>query len=371
MLTTSQVLKGFKLHLIQRHLTSNSPFTLNHHNFGDPMLKACSNTKIRRHWLKMGLSCLFVSVLWLQLFQGRKKELLVTKLESTLYVFGISGFIIMNATHIKRNELVVQLFNCLYNFEKGNLDGRVVEKRDKLLVNFVQFNGFMGSPLLVGSYSLQRWLNPCTSATFAMNVLQECSNPNDQELHGKWSTKSSIYLALIVWVSLWLVGDLVGAFTFQVSEVAFLQTCCFVSYIKQLGKALTLQSSEPHNLLLNSYVLACMGTQISIPHLILFSSALFDGICTDILCFGAFASVHSESSRLVAYMKGQLLPNLEGHSKNKPFSQKHKLKLIKKLVTSFYPIKVRIGAVNFVEKFTPIIMLNFCVAQIVNLLLID
>jgi len=39
-------------------------------------------------------------------------------------------------------------------------------------------------------------------------------------------------------------------------------------------------------------------------------------------------------------------------------------------VASLYPLQVRIGAVNFVEKITAIVMLNFCVEQITSLLLI-
>jgi len=122
---------------------------------------------------------------------------------------------------------------------------------------------------------------------------------------------------------------------------------------------------------LSMYAMIRMGTAISLSNLLLFSCALVDSVATDVLMFGAFASVHTQSSVALAYLKESVIPQLHlDQHRSGESRRRFELKVFKWAVVSLYPLKVRIGAVNFVEKITPIVMLNFFVEQITSLLLI-
>jgi len=119
MLISQNFLQGLKLNLLLQHLIGNYPLTLKLATQGSLKTIAHSPTKIRLQLLKIAVSLAFVAVLWLQLFQGRKKEKLVLLLESSLCVVGISVSIIMHTTYLMRNELVVQLFKSSWIRKKN------------------------------------------------------------------------------------------------------------------------------------------------------------------------------------------------------------------------------------------------------------
>ncbi|CAL8122146.1 unnamed protein product [Orchesella dallaii] len=275
-----------------------------------------------------------------------------------------------------------------------------VAKLDKGIVNFGQLNGIIAAPILGISYAVQRWLNPCQSTTFAWNILVECSSERQSE--AGWELKSLIFLSGINLFSFWVAIYLIGAFIFQGAELHFVPCYCLVSYIKNLrislencgkcnierglGRYRQLQILEgffnwihqdivtPSTLniliittIISTYAMISMGTQLSIPHVILFSCVLVNSLACIVLMIGAFALVHVESTRMFRYIKEKLIPNLETNCSS--YSERCKVKVIKKLVASLYILKVRIGSVNFVEKTTPIAILDFCLAQIVSLLL--
>ncbi|CAL8122142.1 unnamed protein product [Orchesella dallaii] len=271
---------------------------------------------------------------------------------------------------------------------------------DKLIVNFKQLNGLIATPVLGISYAVQRWLNPCQSTTFAWTILVECSSERQSE--AGWKLKSLVYLTGISLFSFGVALYLIGAFAFQGAEFLFVSCYCLISYIKNLSTALDNNGKDniervlgryrqiqilegffnwiyqdvvtPYTLnifimatIISTYVMISMGTQLSIPHVILFSCVLFNSLACIVLEFGAFGLVHVESTKLLRYIKEKLIPDLETNCKNS--SERFKVKVVKKLVVSLCILKVRIGSVNFVEKTTPMAILDFCLGQIVNLLL--
>ncbi|CAL8133083.1 unnamed protein product [Orchesella dallaii] len=205
-------------------------------------------------------------------------------------------------------------------------------------------------------------------------------------------------------LSIWIAVHLIGTFSFQCAEVFYLPSYCIVSYLKIFRNALNncearkleqglrkyrqLQILERFlnrihqdvitgamlnmlivSIIISAYSLIHLGSKISVPHLILFSCLLVDCIATIVLGFGAFALVHTESTITLEFLKNLLIPRLELKYLCCIGIGKFDLKKIKKFVGSLYPLKVQIGNTNFVEKTTPITVLEFCIGQTVNLLL--
>ncbi|CAL8122144.1 unnamed protein product [Orchesella dallaii] len=328
-------------------------------------------------------------------------EELALLMEGALYVSSFFTLIIINACYLNVNGYISELLNCLFQFENAQPEMQTVLKRDKWIVNFGQFNSIMAAPILGIAYAIQRCLNPCNSATFAWFLLEECLI---DPVGGKFGTKSSAFLIFITIFSTWIVLNLIGTFAFQCAEVFYVSSYCIVSYLKIFRNALNnceaskieqglrkyrqLQILERflngiHQdvitgamlnmlivcIIISAYSLIHLGWHISIPHLILFSCLLVDCIATIVLAFGAFALVHTESTITLAFLKNLLIPGLELKYLRSVGLGRFRLKNVKKFVGSFYPLKVQIGNANFIEKTTPITVVEFCIGQTVNLLL--
>ncbi|CAL8122224.1 unnamed protein product [Orchesella dallaii] len=400
----------FKANLRLQHVIGSFPLKkVEIDEFGEPKLVPSSKRSIRWQWYKISLALGFTLVLWVQMFLAIKEEELVTTLESTLCASAISVFIIVKATQLKRNDAIVALMNSLFVFEKRQWEEygdvhKPLAKREECTVYFCQGAAIASAPVFISSGLLQRWLNPCTSALLAWKIMPECADKNSSQ---EWSSFSLGLLGGILLLSVWIITDLIGAAVFQVVQLSFSQVVCLINGVRNFHESLQIVLWNPRAdaekimlqyrqlqilirllnwiqqdliivavlnlflilIIISTYALISMGWHISIPHFILFSSALLDSIVADVFCFGAFAQVHSESSSTLVYLKKKFLPKMELEKRS--LLKRGELKLLKKFVLSMYPLKVRIGGVNFVEKFTPIAILDFCVAQIVSLLLID
>jgi len=203
-------------------------------------------------------------------------------------------------------------------------------------------------------------------------------------------------------IACWVVSDLFSGCMFQVFELAFVQCCCLKEYTNWYRKHLQLLPTEKHlkpckvfkrmllyrqlqtlsrlynmiqqdvfivallNLALFVFIVAVyaltyMGAQISLPHLLFFANVVLLLVLVILICFGTFAGLHGQSMLLVEFMR-KVLP-----CRNRNASTK---RLVKMYARSFREFKVNIGEMNFVEKCTPMVMLDFCFGQIVDLLLI-
>ncbi|CAL8129379.1 unnamed protein product [Orchesella dallaii] len=388
------------IHLKLQHIFGTSPVNFIETN-GKQVAVLSPTHKITWQWIKLLISSGFLAVLWLQIILSRGKEKLITTLESMLYSTGILAFVILKLIYLRRRYFVVELLNNVVGFEKSlKIGGNQTQYFPpqaiaKVLIQFVQYCFIVATPVLMVTYGLQRWINPCTSALFLYNLIPECV----YEKSSPWVNSSLIQLAIQILVSLYLMVDMCGGFIFQVIEMMYLQSCCFKHYIKCLLISLLRCKFKVSHLLrfrqlqiilrrynliqqdvmivallnmvllifvVSLYALIYLGSGdegISIPQLMFFSCSLLDTFLAIVVCFGAFAGVHKESLRTVAFMRETLLPSLK-------HNQSHQRRLATRYVMSFRVLKVNIGEVNYVEKFTPIVMLNFCFGQIVNLLLL-
>jgi hypothetical protein len=97
----------------------------------------------------------------------------------------------------------------------------------------------------------------------------------------------------------------------------------------------------------------------TIPMAIYFLQVLtaFDGLCADMLTFKMAGDVDSISSELLEKWR-VLLGNTQ-----------QQVKLKRKQLKSCVPLRIKLGSTNFIEICTPLVILDFCVNQIVTLLL--
>ncbi|CAL8129234.1 unnamed protein product [Orchesella dallaii] len=405
MLIHENLIHGLKVHLKLHKYFGTWPVDLITRKGKDVAVLSPTN-QLTWQWVKLFVASIFLVVLWVQIFSNRQGENLITTLESLLYSCAFQSTIINKVTYLKRRHFSVELLNLILEYERNlkkfgdNKQYFRLERSSKALVCFIQFCATVATPVLAVTYALIRWSNPCNSAMFLFKFLAECLPETGAST---WRISSLTQLALQILFSTWLVFDMVGGHVFQVVELYYLKSCCFNQYIKSIRMSLVqadfkmsyfLQFKQLQILLrlynliqqdvmkvvvcvtifsftVSLYALIYLGLGeqgISIPQLMFLSCALLDTFLAIVACFGTFARVHSESSLTISFMKKNLLPRLmQNHNLRQ---RKHLIVLISKYVNSFRVLKVYIGDINYVEKFTPVVMLRFCLDQVVALLLI-
>jgi len=371
MLLTQKFVKGFQIHLKIQQFLGTYPFFFNRDSSCVPKLVVASDTSIKWRWLKLAFSIILVSTLWIQVALAKETEQLVTTLESTMNVSAITVFVIHGFVYMKRIGFVVDLFNGLIQFEKERpqeFNNRPVVGMEKWVIKGFHLCGDTACPSIIGAYAVQRWLIPCTSATFAWTILPECFD--DDPHHGSWSEASVLKLILLILFLTWLLADLMGGFTLQTVEISFLFGACLVNYIKEFRQSLEKFGQQKPKLMFQYrqlqilariynwiqqdaivvatlnlvllliiiclYTLILIGPEMSFAHLIFFVGAFMNALATILICFGTFAAVNTQSTLTLEFLKTKLLPQLE---RNKTCGR-CKFLLLRRYVASLYPLKV-------------------------------
>lgn len=109
------------------------------------------------------------------------------------------------------------------------------------------------------------------------------------------------------------------------------------------------------------YCLITLGSGISLPQFIMFSVILADTVMGIIVMFGTFSKVNQKSLNVLEIIKEKVVTM---------FLKKQERNWLNKFVRSLPPLKVLIGDDNFVDKATPLVLLDFCLGMLVNLLLL-
>lgn len=99
---------------------------------------------------------------------------------------------------------------------------------------------------------------------------------------------------------------------------------------------------------------------VPLPGFLFFPLALFDCGVIILVEFSTAGFLHERSASLVEIYKTQ---SMVGHGNNKV------KKVTKMTAQSLAPLKIRMG-MNYVDKFTPLVILNFCVSESVSLIMI-
>lgn len=255
--------------------------------------------------------------------------------------------------------------------------------------------GAVSTPLVTSAlYVLSQWIKPCTPATSLYFMISTCRN-------GDTSLASNIILLISSLTSGWILFDTCSAYLFQVYQLAFLQCLFMVHYLRSLTQSikancrswqvksqrffqsyLELQiicqfTNLVHQdatfvsfacfagycYIISMYVLIYYGLTIPIAQFILFVDGVLNGILGIVCCYGVFGEVSQSSQLLLDVIRIRLVANLHFDIKK---DQKRALRQVRCL----RPLRIKLGSVNFVDKATMFVLLDFCTCQVVTILLI-
>jgi len=273
-----------------------------------------------------------------------------------------------------------------------------ITSTEKRLLQFIFLQGMGATPMYVIGFILRRWFTPCNAVTPAYFLLPECSKVGIMD--SQWTIASSGMLLCICSVFGWLLADALGIYMFHIVYISFMQAFSLASYMKYFRGSLN-SRSVGHRLLrckilrmyrelqiLNryynnlqqtlfiyvaliiitisvitgTYILIAFGLKINLHEMLLFLTLAVVGLVLLLGFFSVAAKVNSEAAEGIQHVRSKVIPFI---------LDKRGIKWTELYWRSLYPLKVFIGYANFVEKSTPFTLLNFCLNQIVSLLLID
>lgn len=280
---------------------------------------------------------------------------------------------------------------------------------EKKILQLIQTIG-LGSPCTaVSAYMFERWMTRCWPVTLGNFLFPECVNGSDNLL---WSNSSIATLIVMLHISYWLLIDIVGTFIIVVIEVSFMSSYAlkyFLKYFKvvimselfELGASseisfskveimqllqrklavyreleilsklynfiqkdviiISIMGSVILGIVASLYCFISLGADILLPQFIIFSVILINSVTVIVVVFGTFGQLNDKSIHVLDKIKKKVIPK---------FRNKTERKWLSKCVRSMPPLKVRLGNVNFVDSTTPLVLLDFSLGILVNLLLI-
>ncbi len=114
--------------------------------------------------------------------------------------------------------------------------------------------------------------------------------------------------------------------------------------------------------MLGVFWLAKNGSDLTILQVILFGCCSLDTFLAILVVLGTFASLHSESTDTVNYLQTEF-------SEKYVAFRRHGSKQLKMRLISLIPLHVKLGSVNYIDQMTPMTLFEFCIDQLINLLL--
>jgi len=269
---------------------------------------------------------------------------------------------------------------------------------DKRALKIYNLFGITIAPFASAGYSLQRWFFPCNSATFGYFLLSECKNGGTSK--AEWGYPSMLILFIICLVSGWLVLDAFGVLVFHLICMSFVQAFYFSFFTKRFKAGLTSEKAADNNcrygslrmykelqilnryynnlhqngviyvvlfltmtsFITGAYSLVGFGSQMKLHEFLFFFTITFDALVWLLVLFSVLANVNSGAVEGILAVRNKLIPLV---------AEKRGRKWVELYWRSLSPLKVCIGEVNHVEKRTPFKLLDFSVAQIAGLLLLD
>ncbi|CAL8130034.1 unnamed protein product [Orchesella dallaii] len=236
------------------------------------------------------------------------------------------------------------------------------------------------------------WIFPCHLVPLAYFTLPECLNPSYQS---DWSIYSKFQLMIVCIIVMCLYIDFAGDFLLFFIHFTLVQSYCLYRYVQLVDKHIAAKPEQAVRHLplyrqiqiLNQYynaiqkndliiaheyvlimaviisvfTLISVGTEVFLPRFILHSLNGFDTAILLLVCNTIMGQMHSASKQFCTKNKDQILSN--------KLASKH-TKWIQRYLKSCAFLKCNVGDVNFIEELTPLVMLNFCINQIVSLVLL-
>jgi len=324
---------------------------------------------------------------------------------STIYLWRLKSALLVNPIFFYRFIYRIFVFtwrfptNCCIFSENGQRRGNrqiLLTGAGRWLLQFIFVFGMFGSPSVATGFTLQRWFSPCNVATLGYFLFPECSK---DATDSNWGSTSILVLLVICSVLCLQLVDGLGLFVFHLTAISFVQAYSFSIYLKYFQTELTGSLSGPRlerhqalriyrelqilnryynkfqqNVFINvvlflslpamiigAYILIAFGSKIKLHEVFMFSCFVVDGLVAVLVVFSVMASVNLGAVKGIQYLRSKIIPSI---------LDKRARKSVEMYLRSFQPLKVYIGEMNFVDKTTPFTLLCFCLAQIVNLLLL-
>lgn len=409
MLISENALFLWGVHLKLQATLGTAPFTLiQRRNF---QLVSKPTAKIQRQKGGIFPGVLYTVILYVQLFSNRQRVPSVVTFDSSMYCLSHVSFFIIKYIIIKRNENLVEQFNCLISHEvrhalsnKSNFS--ILGPAEKILVALVQLCGIITGIMIPCAYTLVQIIVPCSPSTFAYFLNPECTQlASIQVVHrilSVFNIPVIVYRLAAVTINWLITLDTLGMFAFVVMQLFFTQSYTLIYFIrlfrldflrnlnfgvlnsnfvhKQLPVYRELQL---HSLFFNKMhqdcgiisVMCCImyafvisvfalmeyGSQLAFPQIVVFGNVALATFIAMVFVYGIFAKVNTNSLKALAFLQQRLVPSVRGNRGLHVWTSKY--------IASLPQLKVQIGSTNFVDSFTPLAMLQFCLGQICNLML--
>ncbi|CAL8132758.1 unnamed protein product [Orchesella dallaii] len=340
-------------------------------------------------------------VLWLQFIheiQSKSKVTAGTKLANYFYSLTVSTITLQKWATVKHSGSTIELFNLVIRFENHYLirmeAPRFLTKSYKLLIQICVLGFTFGTPFIVLGYVLERWMIPCNAAFVGYFLLPECHEAS-AETRNSWSLQSQIGLLSVVLCTFWMNIDSFVCWALQLEQFSFMQSICLWNYLKVFMIRIKSENGSSfdnylvyrqlqilnryynviqQNVLISStlvlvtngfiistYVMLSNGRNVTVLQLFMFLNGGSNCFLTILIQIGAMAKLYRESDKTIKELKRNL-------AKGKMIGMK--CNWIRRYLKSLTPLKVAVGSVNFIDELSPITLLDFCVNQIVSLLLL-
>lgn len=121
--------------------------------------------------------------------------------------------------------------------------------------------------------------------------------------------------------------------------------------------------NQCYTLIVCLYAAIAFGDKVPPSRLGVYVLGIVNGLCVILICYGVFGNVYEQSQKVLETIVCSLLPKSMQNTSN--------IKWTRRYAKSLPVLKIRFGQVNFVARSTGFVLIDFCVSQVVSLLLMD
>ncbi|CAL8069313.1 unnamed protein product [Orchesella dallaii] len=345
----------------------------------------------------------FTAVLAIQMLEADNVSFGM-KAQSGFFLVSFSNLWIVNWLVLKAEQEICQLSNRIFQFEARHYKrfGDHWNGAKEMVLRVARVFDFIGTTTAVVTYIIyicQIWVQPCFPGNFGYMFYAECRS---QFFSCGWMTRLNSWVGVAVKVTLIWFSSTCAIFMFSTFTLVVVQFTCIFSFcyrnyliylqnimglFKQQQKICDEQRNDliiykqiqllliHHNsihqslivvVILNQsmfvvtvglFLLIGMYSRLDISQKLLFVVTGIDALLVVVVVFGFLGLVYASSMNTLEIGKEvQIL-------RKDPWARRY--------IRSWPPLKIGLGSVNFIDKVTGLVSVDFSVNQTVNLLMMD
>ncbi len=268
-----------------------------------------------------------------------------------------------------------------------------------LAIKTFQLLGVCCNPIICTIHFIRYFIQKCLPYAPGFQLLEQC-NPKTNFgfiLNGPIATA---YWLLICMIYYWMFLKVGLEFFFCTAQLYFVEGCCFTFYLKNIMKTTQRSSSRwaifsnirlykqlqiliiYYNLIhcdifvafmlaitiicivIGQFAIITSWAVITFVQVAVLACCTLQALFGFVICFGNFGGIYADSSKYLASLRSPVSSTL-----NK-VSQAYTLRCQRRRVKALQALKIKLGSVNFVDRFMPVKLLDFCCGVLVNMLLL-